>query len=335
MSGNISIDLSTNTETSVSDFGFHTFRPCKVRTEGSPKLESLLVSHTDALKASIQLIVKNNFSSFSMKNDSKEIFVASSASFCAQNNHSSIFSINNTTPKESMPSKQNLIRCLQLIWFGEFQLDNPEHLLILSSLDTVSRRLLEVILAKRSGCGGPKYDLDFHIRYLQKSSSRRLEEQVKYVFKWAFKNFMSPELNPIKKGSRKLAKPIITQRFYERYFGEISRTENIPLEKFVLPGSGTKSSSYKTFKNEYFQNIKKSPEFIELFRKQLLSLEESSSQLIKKELEEFVDRISQRKLLGESLEDLEQYIQSKDSKLPWTRLDIKAAIQLVSCIISS
>lgn len=335
MSGNISIDLSTNTETSVSDFGFHTFRPCKARTEASPKLESLLVSHTDALKASIQLILKSNFTFASLKSDSKETLAASSASFVASNNQASIFSSNDTTPKESLSSRQNLIRCLQLIWFGEFQLENPDHLLILSSLETVSRRLLEVILAKRSGCGGPKYDLDFHIRYLQKNSSRRLEEQVKYVFKWAFKNLMSPELNPIKKGSRKMAKPIIAQRFYERYFGAVSRLENIPLEKFVLPGSGANSSSYKTFKNEYFQNIKKSPEFIELFRKQLLSLEESSSQLINKELEEFVDRISQRKVLGESLEDLEHYIQSKDSKLPWTRLDIKAAIQLVSCIISS
>lgn len=222
---------------------------------------------------------------------------------------------------------------MKLIWCKKLSMNQILESLEAKSLSSDTERLLGAIIAKRSPISRPELSLFRKIELLQRFSSRRLEEKVKYIFKLAFKQILSPKVDLLKKGLRKEEKPMLLKEFYEHYFGEVARENAIPLENFVLPGSKSIPSAYKTFRNEFFQNIKKSPTFVGLLQQKLAELLRDSRSLIEEELHRFVRSIARRRRTVAGFEDLLMYVRSKECKLPWTRLDFEDSIQQVALLL--
>ena len=222
---------------------------------------------------------------------------------------------------------------MKLIWCKKLSPNQILEFLEVKSLGSDTIGLLGAIIAKRSSISRLELSLSRQIELLQKFSSRRLEEKIKYIFKLAFKQILSPKIDKLKKGLRKEEKPMLLKEFYEHHFGEVARENAIPLENFVLPGSKSIPSAYKTFRNEFFQNIKKSATFVGLLRQKLGELLRDSHSLIEEELHRFVRSIARRKRAVAGFEDLLKYVRSKECKLPWTRLDFEDSIQQVTLLL--
>lgn len=166
-------------------------------------------------------------------------------------------------------------------------------------------------------------------------SSKRPEENYKFVFKKTLKALK----NQFKKTQPKMPKKQLDELFYQKYFGEVSAKESIPLEHFHHPKNRkTTLKNFavpKTINSYYIRNIMLSKNFMTQFRnysENVLFLD--YSKIMDSKFTMLISRwehcisLSQDKsvTLGEIQKRI---LKNKKCKLPWNKREIDRAMKNV------
>lgn len=165
-------------------------------------------------------------------------------------------------------------------------------------------------------------------------SLKRPEENYKFVFKRCLKN-MKEEFKE-KKGER-LKKKDFEKNFYEHYFKEVVEHENMPLESFYHPKNSKNKAKNcpKTINSTYIENISKSPDFVQDFKKYLLGpLEKEYRKIIDSKITGLIERweteYESTPDKDKTVDEICNYIEkNKKCKLPWTVKEVQEAVNSV------
>lgn len=193
-------------------------------------------------------------------------------------------------------------------------------------------------------------DPGYKIEFLQKinkalqshSSRKRVEENNKFIFKYAVK--------VLKTRFFKQRKIIATQeneiRFYKHYFEETARVLERPLDHFFDPLYKTvnRNTEYKSINSKYMSIVFASKEFKgEFFNFLRNELYDHYMKNIDKKIAKTLKKLKYTLYKGENNteaidsifeENLKALKKNKKCKLPWTHVEIESALEQFECIAS-
>ena len=169
--------------------------------------------------------------------------------------------------------------------------------------------------------------------------NKRLEEQIKMVYKRCIKYLK----RAYKRKMRSISyKKYLDLAFYNYYFGEIAKKENISIEKFFTPGSKSQFFKIKAnFTYDFLEHTKKSPAFVEditdyLERHFETQFVRDNHVKIKKLCNDWRLRLEQVEHVN--LENMRQIAEELKSnmkiKLPWTMGEMRNSVQNFRSIIN-
>lgn len=172
----------------------------------------------------------------------------------------------------------------------------------------------------------------------QLESNKRPEENYKFVFKRCIK-FMKERLNAHEK--KKMRKRQLEEHFYQYYFAEACKSNNMSMDLVKHPQKGLKSDTApKTINAEYIGNVAKSREFVKDFNSYMYRFLQKDYELtVNPKLEGMVKRWeeiyskAEDKQLGVN-QIIEYVLKNKKCKLPWTGKEIDAAMESVRVIFA-
>lgn len=179
---------------------------------------------------------------------------------------------------------------------------------------------------------GPEELLILVERAKTERSNKRIEENIKFVYKHSMKRlkeqFLADNLDP-NPGSE-------PEAFYRYYFKEISETNRLPYENFHDPLNNRRRGSQKgakTLNSEYLNLLFSSARFLKDLKDYLVSTQLilDYQKSIRKKLEKMLakwERMlaenSDSKVLRAQVNDY--FLKNKQCKLPWTSNEIISAI---------
>ena len=172
------------------------------------------------------------------------------------------------------------------------------------------------------------------VAFMAEHSCKRFEENVKFVFKLAFKhlkfNFQQSNLDSQQPQSTDLA-------FYKFYFEELSKKWQLPLSEFYDPLNN--KTRHKTLTGEYMKLVFASEKFRTHFKSYLLSGQLKSDyqagvpNKILKLLKRFDKCFDSRDLSNNTsvIGSMRRYFRTnKQCKLPWTDMEITSAVETLA-----
>lgn len=210
------------------------------------------------------------------------------------------------------------------------------------AMDTSQREILEAIIEKKFAKKGSrimksKSDaemIEWINNMVQNPSSKRPEECYKFILTKAFKYLRK------KFEKNQIEHRLPHEDFYEHYFGEISKSMDLPISHFHYPPNHTTAKKAQTFKIDFFKRLFQS----EVFKVDALEFvhnhlwKEYKIKICKK-LERFLSE-REKKIIKDSakeaaiIQELKNYLlNNRKCKLPWTLYDIKAAIEKLAALI--
>ena len=206
-------------------------------------------------------------------------------------------------------------------------------------LNDLEKKIVSAIFNKKKFLPNEKeaiFETEFFNTARVTNLKKKTEDGLKFVFKKAIKNLKKNFKTAIlcEQESSNLKADKLDRRFYEYYFGEIAKTENIPLESFFHFRNWKKRDSIyipKSITKEYMKRLKLNPVFI--FRiKHFLN-----QQLIKKFLVFNSKKIRSmiikwEKIIEENgpergIKLILKMINSRGNKIPWTIFEVKNALK--------
>ena len=207
--------------------------------------------------------------------------------------------------------------------------------------------IFAAILQKKFDVELPVYNI--YPLHLLKSefyrSKKRPEECYKFVFKYAYKQLKQKYSRSHVERQILANQPDNFIDFYDYYFGEVSQARNIPISHFYLPLTPDSTClkaeplAPKTINLKYASLISMSPLFMSDFTEYLDNhFVAHYSQLIISKIDFIVDKWNEiffSMNCGErSLFFIADHIKfNKKSKLPWTIIEVKKAIEVVKRMI--
>lgn len=183
-------------------------------------------------------------------------------------------------------------------------------------------------------------DLENALNHIKLSaSSKRPEENYKFVFKRCL-DFMKEnfrEINPLVK------KKDFERKFYEHYFLQISKDNDLPLECFFDPKNSLSKceNSPKTINTHYVENISRSQEFIKEFTDYMNNqlIDENKKALdgkIEALMLKWEKNVNEAKDFEKAIKSIKEEVEkNKKAKLPWTIREIDEAIKSVKSLFNS
>lgn len=221
-----------------------------------------------------------------------------------------------------------LCKCFkgQVLERGEVQLQSHE-LTILSSI--IKRKFKNKV---RFAAGDDFFISDKLNEVHERGSNKRAEECYKFIFKRAIKA-MRDEFKCSR--ARKSSKCELEQQFYEHYFGDIARKEEISLQSFYQPTNSLKQREGmpKTINAEYMTNICKSGEFTSKFLRYAYSqLKIDYERVIESKLDCLVHKWDTMFDVTNTDEQqvtnaITTYIEkNRKCKLPWSSVEVDEAL---------
>ena len=174
------------------------------------------------------------------------------------------------------------------------------------------------------------------LELFRSNRSKRLEEQIKMVYKRCIKYLKRNFKRKIRSISYK---KYLDLAFYGHYFDEVSKDEGLPIERFFTPGSKSQFFKVKAnFTYDFLEHTKKSKAFVEdlddylekNFEAQFLK---DNRLKIKKLCSDWKMRLEESRadpvVLAESLRG------NMKIKLPWTLGETRNAMQNFRAILFS
>lgn len=175
--------------------------------------------------------------------------------------------------------------------------------------------------------------------FIQEVSPKRFEENIKFVFKLAFKKLKSSLLrkNCISFYSKKF-----DSQFYSYYFAETAKQLNISIEEFYDPLNH--KGALKTLNNEYLRLVFNSPSFKRDFLEYLSSgrlvtdYHDNLKRKIRQLLVKFdaLCKFDDAQATDRSIAAVQQYFRmNRQCKLPWLNIEVVTAIQTFMFMLNS
>lgn len=162
---------------------------------------------------------------------------------------------------------------------------------------------------------------------------KRKEEQLKFIFNWAFKFLKAKFLENFESAAR--AKDS-DRLFYNYYFGKVAEERGISLAKFYKPTFNQTFNEFeKSFNTTFIYNIKLSDKFMEDFNAVLESeIYFSHARLIESKLQAIFSKwetlLLQNSFSEAAVKDVCEYIDKcRKFKFPWSFKEVAAAIGAV------
>ena len=175
---------------------------------------------------------------------------------------------------------------------------------------------------------------------------RRAEECYKFIFKHAFKHLQVPFNEQRAKSMKAKKSGHSLSHFYEHYFGEVSRHENIDISNFYLPltadakGLNLKEVLAKTINTTYIALACQSPVFVaDLLRYLQCSFMRDYENMINKKIDKIVGKWESSYLDSfcpfKTVETICDFlVHNKKTKLPWFYSEVEEARKLVMQLVS-
>ena len=223
----------------------------------------------------------------------------------------------------------------------------------ISAQDTLiskfEKKMLNEFLKKKKVCKRLKMDIlsaEQLSNLQQKASSKRKEEELKYVFKKCLNRLQSDFKSLYLREAKPKRKKILSDLdwdylFYDKFFGDFSRMYQIPLESFFHFRnwkSRRNDNIPKSITKKYIALLKINPVFIAQFEGYLKGeFVEDAKRSIKIKLENLVYKWEKTLLLDDENDKFSILIKKfkkKKVQLPWRMKEIKRAIKTTVDFIS-
>lgn len=167
-------------------------------------------------------------------------------------------------------------------------------------------------------------------------SIKRPEENYKFVFKRCLKHMK--ETLKSKNHEAKMLKKDFEKWFAKYYFQEVVDFLKIPIESFFHPKNSNQhsKSTVKTINSQYISNIVQSKKFVTDFMNFLNNgLEKQYNAVIKQKIAGLFDRWEKEYQHASNKEEVIRKIcqnieKNTKCKLPWTIIEVRAAIDSVN-----
>lgn len=175
--------------------------------------------------------------------------------------------------------------------------------------------------------------------FLEEASPKRFEENIKFVFKLAFKRMKS---NLQKKNKISFYSKNFDMQFYSYYFHEIATHMNISIDDFFKKLDPKKAS--KTLNNDFLKQVFSSPSFKKDFMSYvsgeeiIADYQATLQRKIKHMLVKFdpMFNIQDSEKVKNGIECVQKYFRkNRQCKLPWTFTEITTAINTFLFVIKS
>ena len=175
---------------------------------------------------------------------------------------------------------------------------------------------------------------------------RRAEECYKFIFKHAFKHLQAPFVENAAKGAKAKKSGHSLSNFYEHYFGEVAKRENIDISNFYLPltadakGLNLKEVLAKTINTSYISLVCQSPVFVaDLLRYLQCGFMQDYENMINKKVNKIVGKWESSYLDSfcpfKTVETICDFVvHNKKTKLPWFYSEVEEARKLVMQLVS-
>ena len=174
---------------------------------------------------------------------------------------------------------------------------------------------------------------------------RRAEECYKFIFKHAFKHLQAPFLDQPTKGSKNKKSSQSLSHFYQHYFGDVARKEQIDISNFFLPltadakGLNLKEVLAKTINTSYIALVCQSPVFVaDLLAYLQAGFMKDYERMINKKIDKIVGKwetnYNDSFCSFKTVETICDFIvHNKKTKLPWFYSEVEEARRLVMQLV--
>ena len=169
-------------------------------------------------------------------------------------------------------------------------------------------------------------------------SCKRPEENYKFIFKRCIK-FLKERLYV--HSAKKLRKRQLDEYFFEHYFTEVCKQQNISMDLFRHPRRGQiGGSGPKTVSIEYIRTVAKSREFVKdfnsyMYRHLQTDYEEAADHKIYSMIKKWEETYANGSDRNEATKTIVEYIlKNKKCKLPWNHKEIETAMETVRVIFA-
>lgn len=180
---------------------------------------------------------------------------------------------------------------------------------------------------------------EWTMAFIREASPKRFEENIKFVFKLAFKKLKN---NLLRQHYISFYSKKFDVQFYSYYFGERAKLLDVKLEEFYDPLNH--KGALKTLNNEYLRLVFSSPKFKTDFHEYLntgqliedyhINLKRKIRQLLVK----FDHICGSKDTTGveDSISAIQQYFRlNRQCKLPWMHIEVITAIQTFMFMLDS
>jgi hypothetical protein len=196
------------------------------------------------------------------------------------------------------------------------------------NLTELEKQIVIFIIRKKKfdGYQDIKFTCNFFNKARQTILKKKNEDSLKFIFKKALKNLKQEFKRKNQNLNGNLSIDEFDFKFYNFYFGEISKNQNIPLEKFYHFRnwkSRTSTDIPKSVTKKYLSRLKKNKEFMNkivhfLKNKFWVEFHRMNSIKIQHLIIKWEQFIQENDCNESGMKQIESSITGRGNKLPWT-----------------